>query len=67
MDLQIFFAGIHLQSSSFNGKEPRYVAIFSYVEEPRMVGSPERTKQLYGKTLPIHHSQSGQRKDGLID
>ena len=31
------------------GKKPRYVAIFSYVEEPRMVGSPERTKQLYGK------------------
>ena len=67
-DLQIFFGRNSLHRvAPLMGKKPRYVAIFSYVEEPRMVGSPERTKQLYGKTLPIHHSQSGQRKDGLID
>ena len=67
-DLQIFFGrnSIH-RVAPLIGKKPRYVAIFSYVGEPGMIGSPERTKQLYGKTLPIHHSQSILRKDGLID
>jgi hypothetical protein len=32
-----------------------------------MVGSVERTLQLYGKTLPIHHERAGQRADALID
>jgi hypothetical protein len=39
------------------------VAIFSYVEEPDMVGSPERTQQLYGRTLPIHHERAAVRAD----
>ena len=32
-----------------SGQRRRYVAIFSYVEEPGMVGSPARTRQLYGR------------------
>jgi hypothetical protein len=43
------------------------VAIFSYVEQPNMVGAPERTMQLYGRTLPIHHERAGQRADAYID
>jgi hypothetical protein len=43
------------------------VAIFSYVEEPGMVGSPERTRQLYGRVLPIHLERAGLRKDALVD
>jgi len=37
------------------------------VEEPNMVGAPERTEQLYGRTLPIHHERAGQRIDALMD
>jgi hypothetical protein len=43
------------------------VAIFSYVEQPGMVGSPERTRQLYGRVLPIHIERAGLRNDSLID
>ena len=32
-----------------------------------MVGSPERTKQLYGRVLPIHHERAGLRSDRLKD
>jgi len=49
------------------GSRLRYVAIFSYVEEPGMVGQPERTRQLYGRVLPIHLERAGQRADALID
>ncbi|MEZ5912849.1 MAG: hypothetical protein R3D84_12000 [Paracoccaceae bacterium] len=40
---------------------------FPYVEEPGMVRAPERTRQLYGRTLPIHHERAGQRADSYID
>ncbi|MGB2016390.1 MAG: hypothetical protein ACPHWV_03490 [Candidatus Puniceispirillum sp.] len=40
---------------------------FSYVEEPDMVGTPERVKQLYGRVLPIHLERAGCRADSLID
>jgi hypothetical protein len=53
--------------SPLEGPTPRYVAIFSYVEEPGMVGSVERTRQLYGRTLPIHHERAGRRADALVD
>jgi hypothetical protein len=43
------------------------VAIFSYVEESGMVGSPERTRQLYGRVLPIHLERAGLRADALVD
>ena len=32
-----------------------------------MVGSVERTRQLYGRVLPIHFERAGQRADTLID
>ena len=67
-DLQLFKGRYSLHRvAPLQGNTPRYVAIFSYVEEPGMVGSVERTRQLYGKTLPIHHERSGQRSDALID
>lgn len=67
-DLQLFRGRNSLHRvAPLLGPVPRYVAIFSYVEEPGMVGSPERTQQLYGKTLPIHHEQAGIREDTLLD
>jgi hypothetical protein len=67
-DLQLFRGRYSLHRvAPLKGDRPRYVAIFSYVEEPGMVGSPERTKQLYGRVLPIHMQKHGQRSDQYID
>lgn len=67
-DIQIFRGrySLHRVAPLF-GSRRRYVAIFSYVEEPNMVGAPERTKQLYGRTLPVHHERAGQRTDAYLD
>ena len=67
-DLQIFKGRYSLHRvAPLKGATPRFVAIFSYVEEPGMVGSPERTKQLYGRVLPIHLERAGKRNDKYID
>lgn len=67
-DLQIFRGRYSLHRvAPLVGSRPRYVAIFSYVEKPDMVGSPERTQQLYGRTLPIHWERAGRRADAYID
>jgi hypothetical protein len=67
-DLQLFRGRYSLHRvTPLIGTTPRYVAIFSYVEQPDMVGSPERTEQLYGRTLPIHRERAGKRKDAYID
>ncbi len=67
-DLQLFKGRYSLHRvAPLEGDTPRYVAIFSYVEAPGMVGSVERTRQLYGRTLPIHHERAGHRTDALID
>ena len=67
-DLQIFKGRYSLHRvTPLAGPTMRYVAIFSYVEDPGMVGSPERTRQLYGRVLPIHLERAGQRTDKLMD
>ena len=67
-DLQIFKGRYSLHRvAPLAGDRRRYVAIFSYAERPDMVGSVERTKQLYGKVLPIHEERAGLRDDALID
>ncbi len=67
-DLQLFRGRYSLHRvAPLSGPTRRYVAIFSYVEEPDMVGAPERTKQLYGRVLPIHLERAGLRTDAFID
>lgn len=67
-DLQLFKGRYALHRvKPLEGARKRYVAIFSYVEEADMVGSPERTRQLYGRVLPIHLERAGCRADALID
>lgn len=67
-DLQIFKGRYSLHRvAPLRGARRRFVAIFSYVEQPDMVGAPERTKQLYGRVLPIHLERAGRRGDALID
>ena len=67
-DLQIFKGRYSLHRvTALRGATPRYVAIFSYVEQPDMVGAPERTKQLYGRVLLIHLKRAGLRGDCFIE
>ncbi len=67
-DLQLFRGRYSLHRvAPLSGTTPRYVAIFSYVEEPDMVATPERCKQLYGRVLPIHYERAGLRGDNFID
>ena len=67
-DLQIFKGRYSLHRvTPLTGPRMRYVAIFSYAEEPGMVGNPERTRQLYGRVLPIHFERAGRRADTLVD
>ncbi len=67
-DLQIFKGRHSLHRvTPLTGDRLRYVAIFSYSEHPGMVGSVERTRQLYGRVLPIHLERAGLRNDALVD
>ncbi len=67
-DLQLFKGRYSRHRvSPLKGPTPRYVAILSYVEQPDMVGTPERVKQLYGRVLPIHLERAGLRGDTYLD
>ena len=67
-DLQLFRGRYALHRvAPLKGRRARHVAIFSYVEEPDMVGSPERTRQLYGRVLPVHLERAGLRADAFLD
>jgi len=67
-DLQIFRGRYSLHRvAPLAGTTPRYVGIFSYVEQPGMVATPERCKQLYGRALPIHYARAGERADSYLD
>ena len=67
-DLQIFKGRYSLHRvTPVEGTRNRYVGIFSYVGFPDMVGRVERTRQLYGRVLPIHIEREGLRGDALVD
>jgi hypothetical protein len=67
-DLQLFRGRYSLHRvSPLRGPRRRYVAILSYVDQPDMVATPERARQLYGRVLPIHLERAGLRSDTLID
>lgn len=67
-DLQLFKGRYALHRvKPVSGATRRFVAIFSFVEKEGMVGSPERTRQLYGRVLPIHLECAGHRADQLVD
>ena len=67
-DLQIFRGRYSLHRvTALGGARRRYVAIFSFAAAPGMVGSVERTRQLYGRVLPIHLERGQMRGDRLID
>jgi hypothetical protein len=69
-DLQMFKGRYALhQVSPVEGETERHTAIFAYTPTPGVIGTAERTKQLFGRALPAHEAaeQNKIRADGLLD
>ncbi|WP_026909728.1 HalD/BesD family halogenase [Patulibacter minatonensis] len=69
-DLQLFAGRYALHRvTAVEGAGARHSAIFAYSERPGVVGSLERTRQLFGRTTPVHEAAAARavRIDGLLD
>ena len=69
-DLQLFKGRYSLHRvSSVQGETARHSAIFAYSERSGVIGSVERTRQLFGRVLPEHTAARGRtvRGDHLLD
>jgi len=67
-DLQIFKGRFALHRvTKVEGNRSRYLAIPAFVLDPWRVNTPEHSRAIYGKVLPIHHERNVKRSDGLID
>lgn len=60
-DLQIFYGRFSLHRvSRVEGEHERHTVIFGYAEEPNKIGSPERTRNLFGRIADVHRAQLAQ-------
>ncbi|MFE6777367.1 arpA protein [Streptomyces sp. NPDC057702] len=67
-DLQLFAGRYALHRvSPVRGARARHSAIFAYGRRPGVVGSVARTRQLFGRVLPVHHAAEATRDDELLD
>ena len=71
-DLQIFRGrySLHEVTRVAEHSRSRHAAVFAYTLEDGLIGGLVRTRQLFGRTLPIHHEYAaGQavRSDVLLD
>jgi len=67
-DLQIFKGRFTLHCvTKIEGNLSRYLCIPAYVLDPWRVNTPEHSKAIYGKVLPIHIERDKARPDGLAD
>lgn len=67
-DLQLFKGRFALHRvSTVAGTLARHSAIFAYSERPGVIGSAERTRQLFGRVLPAHLADRTDRGDALLD
>ena len=67
-DLQLFQGRFALHRvSTVEGGIARHSAIFAYSERPGVIGSAERTRQLFGRVLPAHLAERPVRSDELLD
>ncbi len=68
--LQLFKGRYSLHRvSSVLGNAERHSAIFAYSQSPAVIGKVERTKQLFGRVLPVHYAAEHEclRSDKLMD
>lgn len=69
-DLQLFKGRYALHRvSPVEGRNERHTAILAYTPLPNVIGSVERTKQLFGRVLPAHYAaeNDASRADALMD
>ncbi|GLZ44021.1 hypothetical protein Acsp06_02060 [Actinomycetospora sp. NBRC 106375] len=67
-DLQLFRGRFALHRvARVEGRSPRHAAILAYSERPGVVGSPTRTRQLFGRVAPEHLAGATVRGDTLQD
>ncbi|ALG09695.1 HalD/BesD family halogenase [Kibdelosporangium phytohabitans] len=69
-DLQLFKGRYSLHRvTEVAGSTARHTAIFAYSERPGVIGSVERTRQLFGRVLPEHTAAEFRavRGDRLLD
>jgi hypothetical protein len=69
-DLQLFQGRFSLHRvSPVVGTTPRHSAIFAYTDRPGVIGTVERTRQLFGRVLPDHLAAAAGavRGDRLLD
>ncbi|MEU4315237.1 arpA protein [Nocardia sp. NPDC024068] len=68
-DLQLFQGRFSLHRvSPVRGETPRHTAIFAYSDRPGVIGTVERTRQLFGRVLPEHLAAADAvRGDRLLD
>mgnify|MGYP001447023730 FL=1 len=67
-DLQIFKGRFTLHRvTKVEGNRSRYLCIPAYVLDPWRVNTPEHSRTIYGKVLPIHIERNKPRADGLVD
>ncbi len=69
-DLQLFRGRYSLHRvSRVEGDKERHTAIFAYTKLPDVIGSVERTRQLFGRVLSEHYAaqHNSARSDKLMD
>ncbi|MCD2195048.1 arpA protein [Actinomycetospora endophytica] len=67
-DLQLFRGRYSLHRvTPVAGPTARHTAIFAYSDRPGVVGSPTRTRQLFGRVDPAHLAAASVRSDTLLD
>ncbi|WP_286054563.1 HalD/BesD family halogenase [Actinomycetospora termitidis] len=67
-DLQLFRGRFALHRvTTVRGSTPRHTAILAYSDRPGVVGSPTRTRQLFGRVAPAHLAGAAARGDALLD
>tara|TARA_B100001750_G_scaffold129679_1_gene103096 strand:- start:589 stop:1446 length:858 start_codon:yes stop_codon:yes gene_type:complete len=69
-DLQLFKGRFSLHRVTKNkGSTDRLTVILAYASKPNIVGTVERTKQVYGRALPVHYEaeKNRVRNDNLSD
>ncbi|MGV9673660.1 HalD/BesD family halogenase [Nocardia sp. NPDC003482] len=69
-DLQLFQGRFSLHRvSPVSGETQRHTAIFAYSERPGIIGTVERTRQLFGRVLSDHvaAAENSVRGDQLLD
>ncbi|WP_228566275.1 arpA protein [Nocardia sp. SYP-A9097] len=67
-DLQLFQGRFSLHRvAPVGGTVQRHSAIFAYSDTPGVIGTAERTRQLFGRVLPDHLAADAVRGDRLLD